>query len=82
MMHAIYQGKLWDVGDRLDVCELIGDRFDHPETITVDFGAEGLIIDPTDGEMEAHRAEVGGDCIDMRPDAAGRYTSRALGEGE
>lgn len=48
-MKAIYKGKLYNLGDELQTCEL----FD-PETnaiLGVSYGDPELIIDPTDDEI-------------------------------
>lgn len=46
---AIFEGKLWRVGDDLNLPLLIDD--DTEETVTLDFGDERVIVDPTDQEI-------------------------------
>ena len=48
-MKAIYKGKLYSVGDNLNVVELIDDveAAGTGETITASWGDPELIIDPT-----------------------------------
>jgi len=55
-MHAIYQGQVYIVGDDLNECVLL-DRATFEEVQRVDYGADTLIVDPTDAQIEA--AETG-----------------------
>lgn len=48
-MKAIYKGKLYDLGDELQQCELR--EVDTGIITSVSFGDPELIIDPTDDEI-------------------------------
>lgn len=52
-MKAIYEGKLYSLGDNLNVALLIDDVEANStgERILVSYGAPNLIIDPTDDEI-------------------------------
>ncbi len=45
-MLAVYRDQLWRLGDTLAEATLTS--FDGTETLSVDFGAKGLVVDPTD----------------------------------
>lgn len=52
MMLAIYMGRVFLVGDDLNQCLLL-DRETGQEVFRVDYGATGLLVDPTDAQVEA-----------------------------
>lgn len=49
-MKAIYQGKVWRLGDNLNEAEL---QRDGEPTLTLDWGTKGLVVDPTDAQINA-----------------------------
>jgi hypothetical protein len=52
MMHAIYEGRVFRLGDDLNDCLLL-DRETGAEVRRVPYGAPTLIVDPTDAQVEA-----------------------------
>jgi hypothetical protein len=55
MMLAIYQGTVYRLGDDLNACLLL-DYETGDEVMRVDYGSHGLIVDPTDAQVEAAHA--------------------------
>jgi hypothetical protein len=56
MMLAIYLGRVFAIGDDLNACQLL-DRATGELALTVDYSDPGLLVDPTDAQVEAAEAD-------------------------